>query len=92
MKMMEEMALDLDFKRPKLFVYDKLCVIENVSSIVMIGENSLTVEADRESVTVKGRDFIIKEIFGGRMLVEGRIQGIEFLRSQNKDKDRGIQD
>ena len=39
MKMMEEMALDLDFKRPKLFVYDKLCVIENVSSIVMIGEN-----------------------------------------------------
>ena len=90
MKMMEEMALDLDFKRPKLFVYDKLCVIENVSSIVMIGENSLTVEADREYVTVK--DFIIKEIFGGRMLVEGRIQGIEFLRSQNKDKDRGIQD
>ena len=31
--------------------------------------------------------FVIKEIFEGRLLIEGKIQGIEFFSSSNKDKD-----
>lgn len=84
------MAYDLDFKEPKIIVSEKLCVIENVDAIVMIGENSLTVETGKKYVTVKGSGFVIKEIFEGRLLIEGTIQGIEFFRTQSADKNRRI--
>ena len=53
----------------------------------MIGENSLTVQCGRKHVAVTGSGFVIKEIFEGRLLVEGRIQGVEFFSSSGKDKD-----
>lgn len=84
------MSYDLNFKEPKVIACDKFTVIENVESIVMISETSLTVSAGKKFVTVKGRDFLIKEIFEGRLLVEGAVQGIEFFDPQSQDKDRGI--
>lgn len=90
MKLIEEMAYDLDFREPKIIVSEKLCVIENVAAIVMISENSLTVETGKKYVTVKGSGFVIKEIFEGRLLIEGTIQGIEFFRTQSGDKNRRI--
>ena len=53
----------------------------------MISETSLTVLCGKKHVTVTGSDFVIKEIFEGRLLIEGKIQGIEFFSSSNKDKD-----
>lgn len=87
MKLIEEMNYDLDFNEPKLIISEKLAVIENVKAIVMISENSLTVECGKRYVTVTGSDFVIKEIFEGRLLIEGRIQGIEFFSSSGKDKN-----
>lgn len=87
MKLIEEMSYDLDFREPKITISEKLAVIENVKSIVMIGENSLTVQCGKRHVTVTGGGFVIKEIFEGRLLVEGRIQGIEFFGPSGKDKD-----
>lgn len=91
MNFIEEMTYDLDFKEPRVIVSEKLCIVENVESIVMIGENSLTVETGKKYVTVKGSEFVIKEIFEGRLLIEGTIQGIELLRAQSKDKNRRVQ-
>ena len=87
MKLIEEMSYDLDFNDPKLIISEKLAVIENVKAIVMISETSLTVLCGKKHVTVTGSDFFIKEIFEGRLLIEGKIQGIEFFSSSNKDKD-----
>lgn len=85
------MSYDLDFDAPKVIISDKLAAVENVRSIVMIGENSITVECGSKHVTVIGSDFVIKEIFEGRLLIEGKIQGVEFLRTSGKDKHRRLQ-
>jgi len=87
LKLIEEMSYDLDFNEPKIIISEKLAVIENVKAIVMISENSLTVQCGKKHVTVTGSDFVIKEIFEGRLLIEGRIQGIEFFSSSGKDKN-----
>ena len=44
MKLIDEMAYDLDFNEPKIIISERLAVIENVKAIVMISENSLTVQ------------------------------------------------
>lgn len=87
MKLIEEMSYDMDFNQPKILISEKLAVVENVKAIVMISENSLTVQCGKRHVTITGSDFVIKEIFEGRLLVEGRIQGIEFFSSSDKDRD-----
>ena len=87
MKLREEMSHDLNFRQPRVIADDKLTIIENVTAIVMISETSLTVSACKKFVTVRGSGFVIKEIFEGRLLIEGTIQGIEFFRTSGKDKD-----
>lgn len=87
MKLRKEMSHDLNFRQPRVIADDKLTIIENVTAIVMISETSLTVSAGKKFVTVRGSGFVIKEIFEGRLLIEGTIQGIEFFRTSGKDKD-----
>ena len=87
MKLREERSHDLNFRQPRVIADDKLTIIENVTAIVMISETSLTVSAGKKFVTVRGSGFVIKEIFEGRLLIEGTIQGIEFFRTSGKDKD-----
>lgn len=87
MNLKEEMRYDLNFNRPKVIADENMTIIENVSSIVMISETSLTVSAGKKFVTVRGKNFVIKEIFEGRLLIEGAIQGIEFLCRSSGDKD-----
>lgn len=88
MKIVEEIYYDLDFEEPKVIVSHSRAVIENVKSIVMISENSLTAECGKRYVTLVGNDFTIKEIFEGRLLIEGTIQRVEFLSTSSSDKDR----
>lgn len=87
MKLIEEMSYDLNFREPKIIISEKTAVIENVKAIVMISENSLTVKCGKKHVTVAGGDFVIKEIFEGRLLIEGRIQSVELFGSSDKDND-----
>lgn len=77
MNFIEELEYDLDFREPKIVIKDNLCQIDNAKSIVMIGSESMTVEAGKKFVTVFGRDFIIREILERRLLIEGQIKGIE---------------
>jgi hypothetical protein len=37
--------------------------------------------------TIGGSDFVMKEIYEGRLLVEGKIQRVEFLQSQSGGQD-----
>ena len=91
MRLIEELDYDLDFNEPRVIIKGDLCIIENVKSIVMIGENSMTVETPKKYVTIKSDSYVIKEIMDGRILVEGEVQGIEIIRTHNKDKHRRIQ-
>ena len=70
---------------------DKNAIIENVKNIVMLSETSATVFTGRKYVTVNGRGFVIKEIFEGRLLIEGTIQGVEFFGAPDKGEDRRVQ-
>lgn len=79
MDIMEEMAFDLDFTQPKVIVTERLAILENVTGIVMISEKALTVQSGRRYTTVVGEDFVIKEICEGRLVIEGKIRGVEFL-------------
>ncbi len=90
MRLIEELNYDMNFREPKVIVKDNICIIENAKSIVMIGETSMTVETGKKFVTVTGKNFVIKEIIEGRLLIEGQIQGIEFLHTSSKDKNRRI--
>lgn len=87
MKLTEELNHDLDFGRPRVIMDERFATIENVKAIVMISETSLTVSAGRKFVTLTGSGFVIKEIFEGRLLIEGTIQRVEFFRTSGKDKD-----
>ena len=92
MRLIEEMDFDMNFNEPKIIIKDDICIVENVKSLVMIGENSLTIETSKKYVTVRCDRYVIKEIMDGRLLVEGQIQGIEILHTSNKDKHRRISD
>ena len=92
MRFIEEFNYDMDFKEPKIIIKDELCIIENVKSIVMIGERSLTLETDSKYITLNCDEYIIKEIIDGRVLVEGKIQGVEILYTSSKDKHRRLRD
>lgn len=91
MRFIEEFNYDMNFKEPKIIIKDNLCIVENVESIIMIGDNSITVATSFKYVTVNCKDFIIKEIIDGRLLIEGKIQGIEIIYTSVGDNDRRIQ-
>ena len=62
MRFIEEFNYDMDFKEPKIIIKGELCIIENVESIVMIGENSLTLKTQTKYITLNYEGYIIKEI------------------------------
>ena len=79
MGIMEEMVYDFDFTRPKVIVTERIAVLENITAIVMISEKALTVRSGSRYTTVVGEDFVIKEIGEGRLIIEGKVQRVEFL-------------
>ena len=79
MRIMEEMAYDLDFTKTKVIVTERVAILENITAIVMISEKALTVQSGKRYTTVVGEDFVIKEICEGRLIIEGKIQRVEFL-------------
>ena len=91
MRLIEEMNYDMDFNEPRIILKDRICIVENVKSIVMIGETAMTVETPKRFVTINSNDYVIKEIMNGRLLIEGEIQGIEIVRTPSKDKRRRVQ-
>ena len=54
-------------------------ILESVKEIVMISSAAVTVKNSDRYVTVGGEDFIIREIGEGRLVIEGRVQRVEFL-------------
>lgn len=79
MRIIEEMAYDLDFTKIKVIVTERVAILENITAIVMISEKALTVQSGKKYTTVVGEDFVIKEISEGRLIIEGKIQRVEFL-------------
>ena len=79
MRSIEEMAYDLDFTKTKVIVTERVAILENITAIVMISEKALTVQSGKKYTTVVGEDFVIKEISEGRLIIEGKIQRVEFL-------------
>ena len=79
MRIIEDMAYDLDFTKPKVIVTERVAILENITAIVMISEKALTVQSGKKYTTVVGEDFVIKEIGEGRLIIEGKIQRAEFL-------------
>lgn len=79
MRLLAEMEYDLDFRMPRVTATGNLVILESVKEIVMISQVAVTVRNAERYVTVSGNDFVIKEISEGRLVIEGRIQGIEFL-------------
>ena len=79
MRIIEEMAYDLDFTKTKVIVTERVAILEIITAIVMISEKALTVQSGRRYTTVVGEDFVIKEICEGRLIIEGKIQRVEFL-------------
>ena len=69
----------MDFRLPRVTATEKYIAIESVEEIMMISPTSVTARKGREYVTVRGGNFVIREIGEGRLVVEGRIQNIEFL-------------
>ena len=79
MRIIEEMAYDLDFTKTKVIVTERVAILENITAIVMISEKALTVQSGKKYTTVVGEDVVIKEISEGRLIIEGKIQRVEFL-------------
>ncbi len=78
MKLINELEFDFDLSGPKITAAAHGAIIENVQKVVLISDTSVTVDTGRHFVSVRGRDFIISEIWEGRMELEGKIEGIDF--------------
>ena len=87
MKLLNEMTFDFDIRGPRIIASAKAAVIDNVRNIILISDESVTVDTGKFYVTVKGRDFVISEIWEGRLELEGTIEGIEFYQTLGKDPD-----
>ena len=87
MKLIEEMVYDLDFSMPRVIITGRTAILENIKSIEMISERSLTVSSRYGYTTVTGEDFIMKEIGEGRIIIEGSIERVEFLPGHGHNKD-----
>lgn len=77
-----EIRRDADFSRPRLILTDQVAALENVSGIVLLSENSVTVShgfAKPTHTSIVGEKLTIKEIGEGRILISGKIQRAEFL-------------
>ena len=85
MKILNELAFDFDITGPKIIASAKAAVIDNVRNIILISDESVTVDTGKFYVTVKGRDFVISEIWEGRLELEGTIEGIEFYQTLGAD-------
>ena len=81
MKLLNEMTFDFDITGPKIIASATVAVIDNVKSVILISDESVTADTGRFYVTVKGTDFVISEIWEGRLELEGKIQGIEFYKT-----------
>ena len=79
MNIKEELAYDFHFTKPKVIATDNHAILENITAIVMISEKALTVRSGSRYTTVVGEDFVIKEIGEGRLIIEGKVQRVEFL-------------
>ena len=79
MNIKEELADDFDFTKPKVIATERRAILENITAIVMISEKALTVRSGSRYTTVVGEDFVIKEIGEGRLIIEGKVQRVEFL-------------
>jgi len=94
MKLMDEAIYDFDFTMPRVIATGRLVILENITAVVMISENALTVSScgpgkgrKQRFTTVTGGNFIIKEIGEGRLVIEGKIRGVEFLQPEGEDTD-----
>ena len=81
MKILNEMTFDFDIRGPKIIASAKAAVIDNIKGVVLISDESVTVDTGKFYVTVKGQDFTISEIWEGRLELEGHIEGIEFYQT-----------
>ena len=86
MKLINEFTNDFDITGPKITASYRAAVIENVLRVVLITGTSVTVDTGRFFVTVTGSNFVISEIWEGRMELEGKIQGIEFYKALGKNQ------
>ncbi len=86
MKLINELTYDFDMKGPKITASASVAIIENVKQVILISDTSVTVDTGRFYVTVTGRNFIISEIWEGRMELEGEITGIEFYKTSGKNQ------
>lgn len=80
MKILNEVTLDFDMTGPNILASARAAVVNNVKKVILISDESVTVDTGRFYVTVKGQDFVISEIWEGRLELEGNIEGIEFYR------------
>ena len=79
MKIIDEMVLDMDFRMPRVIVCGRQAMVENIKDIVMVSGTAVTANNGERFVTVEGKDFVLREISEGRLVIEGTIQKIEFL-------------
>lgn len=79
------MTFDFDITGPKIIASARAAVVENIRKVIMLSDESVTVDTGKFYVTVKGRDFIISEIWEGRLELEGTIEGIEFYQTLGAD-------
>ena len=52
LKFIEEFDYDMNFNEPRIIIKNKMCIVENVKSVVMIGDKSITVKTKQKYVTV----------------------------------------
>lgn len=85
MKILNEITFDFDITGPKIIASAKAAVVDNVKSVILISDESVTVDTGSFYVTVKGKDLTISEIWEGRLELEGNIEGIEFYQTLGAD-------
>lgn len=82
MGLFEGIEQDLDFFRPKIYICQDEIAVENVTAMITVEPELIVLKSKCSPgfISIVGKDFRIKEVCEGRILIEGKIHKVEFLQ------------
>lgn len=73
-----EIRSDLDLRIPRIMIHGNRGMIDNVKSIDVLSEESITVSCGKYSISIVGTGLSITYLEGEHLLFEGVINTVEF--------------
>lgn len=76
----QEMLFDFSLHMPRILVSGNVAVLDNARRVVSMDQQSITVDTGKTYIVLNGEALVIKRLEEERIIINGKISGIEFHR------------